>query len=116
MHYFNLLFTKSKSDIACVCLLRSHLNSWRRIGHSIRSKRTRWGLRQKPKTELIKELKLTNDSEIAYDEDQVEDKNVDRSIEHSIDARRSQIIRRMQLLQFDKSHRPAFYGVWPRKS
>ncbi|KAJ9176069.1 hypothetical protein P3X46_011419 [Hevea brasiliensis] len=24
--------------------------------------------------------------------------------------------RRKQLLQFDKSHRPAFYGIWPRKS
>lgn len=24
-------------------------------------------------------------------------------------------VRRKQLLQFDKSHRPAFYGIWPAK-
>lgn len=83
-----------------------------------------WGIRQKPKTALVQELKLANNSEITCDEDQVEEKNV---IDPNMDGGQSQTsidkpdhqcqkrMRSMQLLQFDKSHRPAFYGVWPRK-
>lgn len=77
-----------------------------------------------PKTALVKELKLTTNSEITCDEDQVEEKNV---IDPNMDGRQSHMsidkplsrcqkrMRSMQLLQFDKSHRPAFYGVWPKK-
>ncbi|KAH6812706.1 Plant stearoyl-acyl-carrier-protein desaturase family protein [Perilla frutescens var. frutescens] len=117
------------AEVEAEAIWKSHLNSWHCIGHSIRSKRNvHWSLRQKPKTELVKELKLTINSEITCDEDQVEEKNVDGLIDPNIDGRQSQIstdrplpdcqkrIRSMQLLQFDKSHRPAFYGVWPRKS
>ncbi|KAL8544659.1 hypothetical protein ACS0TY_005044 [Phlomoides rotata] len=108
---------------------RSHLNSWHSIGRLIRSKRNvHWAIRKKPKIELVKELKLTSNGEMACDEDTSIQKDVDGLIDHTIDNRPSQInmdgplpncqkrMRSIQLLQFDKSHRPAFYGVWPRKS
>ncbi|KAK6144935.1 hypothetical protein DH2020_021755 [Rehmannia glutinosa] len=48
----------------------SHLNAWRGIGRSIHSNRKmHWGIRQKPKTELVKELKLTTNKELNCDED-----------------------------------------------
>lgn len=61
------------------------------------------------------------------DEVQVEEKNVDGPTDPNVDGGLSQISpdsplpncqkrkHSMQLLQFDKSHRPPFYGVWPRK-
>ncbi|KAL1552180.1 chromatin assembly factor 1 subunit FAS1-like [Salvia divinorum] len=116
------------AEIEAKAIWKSHLDSWRRIGNSIRSKKVHWGMRQKPKTELVKELKLTTNTEMPSDEAQVEDKNVDGSTDLNIHGRQSQItldrplsqcqkrIRSKQLLQFDKSHRPAFYGVWPKKS
>lgn len=114
------------AGIEAEAIWKSHLDSWRSIGHSTRSKRkVHWGIRHTPKTALVKELKLTNNSEITCDEDQVEEKNL---IDHNMDGRQSHMsidkplsqcqkrMRSMQLLQFDKSHRPAFYGVWPKKS
>lgn len=111
-----------------VTFCRSHLNSWHCIGRLIRSERkVHWGIRQKPKTELVKELKLTTNSEMTCDEDLIVEKHVDGWIDSNVDGRLSQInidrplpncqklIRSMQLLQFDKSNRPAFYGVWARK-
>ncbi|XP_042004178.1 chromatin assembly factor 1 subunit FAS1-like [Salvia splendens] len=116
------------AEIEAKAIWKSHLNSWRRIGNSIRSKKVHWGMRQKPKTELVKELKLTTNTEIPSDELQVEEKSVDGSTDLNIHGSQSQITidrplsqcqkrkRSKQLLQFDKSHRPAFYGVWPNKS
>lgn len=107
---------------------RSHLNLWHSVGRLIRSKRNaHWGIRQKPKIELVKELKLTTNGEMTCDEDTVIEKDVDGLIDHNIDNKPSQInmngplhnsqkrMRSIQLLQFDKSHRPAFYGVWPKE-
>lgn len=84
-------------------------------------------MRQKPKTELVKELKLTTNSEMPSESDEVQVEENDVCGPIDVDGRQSQISadsplpqceRRkhsMQLLQFDKSHRPPFYGVWPRK-
>lgn len=106
---------------------RVHLNSWHCSGHSIRTDRKQhWGIRRTPKTELIKELKLTGTEE-HRDEESITEKiaddlgetnsissechtNVDNSL--SKNSKRRQI---KQLLQFDKSHRPAFYGAWPKE-
>ncbi|KAK9291305.1 hypothetical protein L1049_019250 [Liquidambar formosana] len=109
---------------------KSHLTSWHHLGHSIRSNRKQhWGIRRKPKTELIKELKLTNtrgpvrDDELnmekivdGWEETRSDDRlchiNADSSLPDAQKCNR----RSKQLLQFDKSHRPAFYGIWPKKS
>ncbi|XP_047966615.1 chromatin assembly factor 1 subunit FAS1 [Salvia hispanica] len=116
------------AEVEAEAIWKSHLNSWRCIGNSIRSKKVHWGMRQKPKTELVKEFKLTTNTEMPSDEVQVEEKNVDGLIDPNIHGRHSQMTidrplsqcrnrkRSRQLLQFDKSHRPAFYGVWPKKS
>ncbi|KAK1402881.1 Chromatin assembly factor 1 subunit A [Heracleum sosnowskyi] len=109
-------------------LWKLHLNSWRCSGHSIRTDRKQhWGIRRIPKTELIKELKLTGTEEYR-DEELITEKladglgetnsnckdchtNIDDSIFKNPNRRRMK-----QLLQFDKSPRPAFYGTWPKES
>lgn len=102
--------------------------AWRHLGRFIRSNRNQhWGRRQKPKMELFKELKLTTTKPIivVIDELNVE-KLVDGCGECVSDNRSchtnassvpdiKKFIRGKQLLQFDKSHRPAFYGIWPKK-
>lgn len=107
---------------------KSHLSSWRCLGHSIRSNRKQhWGLRHKPKAELIKELKLTSNKGPARDDDLWIDSIVDELGQTNTDDKScqantsaslstSKCLRRKQLLQFDKCCRPAFYGIWPRKS
>lgn len=104
-----------------------HLSSWHCLGHSIRSNRKQhWGIRQKPKTELFKELKLSAIRVVAHDDDLNIDKLADGWGEQISDDRFSQatdsslpdvkkFIQRKQLLQFAKSHRPAFYGIWHKK-
>lgn len=108
---------------------RLHLSSWRFIGHSIRSREKKhWGIRQKPKCELFKELKLSTGRELAQDEEELgEERLVDDWEEQITDDRTSQsesrstlldvrkLNRGKQLLQFAKSYRPAFYGIWPTK-
>ncbi|KAF2292021.1 hypothetical protein GH714_000198 [Hevea brasiliensis] len=105
-----------------------HLSSWQHLGHAIHSNRKQhWSIRQRPKTELFKELKLTATRELAHDDDSSVDKLVSRWGEQSSDDRSfvtnsesspdcKKWTRRKQLLQFDKSYRPAFYGIWPKKS
>ncbi|KAK7856771.1 chromatin assembly factor 1 subunit fas1 [Quercus suber] len=105
-----------------------HLSSWHCLGHSIRSNRQQhWGIRQKPKTELFKELKLSAIRVVARDDDLNIDKLADGWGEQISDDRFSQATdcslpdvkkfnQRKQLLQFAKSHRPAFYGIWHKKS
>lgn len=82
-------------------------------------------MRRKPKTELFKELKLTNrgfghDDDLSMErlEDQCEAQTLDdRPCITSSDSSPAvnKCKRWKQLLQFDKSHRPAFYGIWPKK-
>ncbi|KAM7273317.1 hypothetical protein ACFE04_027981 [Oxalis oulophora] len=104
---------------------KSHVSSWRQLGHSIRSNRNQgWGLRQKPKTDLFKELKLSTNKELTQDDNEVLDKGSTQTsdVELSLtnagtslpDVKKFKC--RRQLLQFDKSHRPAFYGFWPKRS
>ncbi|KAL2941401.1 Chromatin assembly factor 1 subunit FAS1 [Bienertia sinuspersici] len=107
---------------------KSHMSSWRCLGHSIRlNHRQNWGLRHKPKTALFKELKLTSNERAACDDDLWKDNIVDgwgvvSTDDNSCQANTgassgtSKYFPRKQLLQFDKSHRPAFYGFWPKKS
>ncbi|KAL3650093.1 hypothetical protein CASFOL_006496 [Castilleja foliolosa] len=104
----------------------SHLNAWRCIGRSMHSNRKmHWGIRQKPKTELVKELKLTTNQDDDMKEEKLTarcvDSNADRmlsdmdtdSSSRPCDRRRFRV---KKLLQFDKSNRPAFYGVYPKES
>ncbi|KAL3833932.1 hypothetical protein ACJIZ3_008668 [Penstemon smallii] len=100
-------------------LWKSHLNLWRCVGHSVRSKgNIHWGIRKKPKTELVKELKLTTNKELTYDEDLSTEKFVDGWVKSNVEISQKNVkrIRSKKLLQFDKSHRPAFYGIWPKNS
>ncbi|RYR16589.1 hypothetical protein Ahy_B04g073625 isoform E [Arachis hypogaea] len=86
------------------------------------------GFTSKPRTEIFKELKLTGSkSDANYDELGMEGLE-DRPGECSSDIGSSPMnvdssppeakkySRAKQLLQFDKAHRPAFYGIWPTKS
>ncbi|XP_062178342.1 chromatin assembly factor 1 subunit FAS1 [Alnus glutinosa] len=106
-----------------------HLSSWRHLGHSICSNRKKhWGIRWKPKTKLFKELKLSTSRGLAHDDDLGIDKLVcgwgeqtsdERSLHANADSSLCNVnkcYRGKQLLQFDKSYRPAFYGIWRKKS
>ncbi|KAK7295219.1 hypothetical protein RJT34_18124 [Clitoria ternatea] len=119
----------SSSNVTLEDIRKSQFSSWRCIGRLIRSNRKqRWGLRQKPRTEDFKELKLTATKTAVHDDELDMEKHVDRLGECSsdissctvnvdsspIDAKKYRHVR--QLLQFDNAHRPAFYGVWPTKS
>ncbi|KAJ7973649.1 Chromatin assembly factor 1 subunit FAS1 [Quillaja saponaria] len=119
----------SSNEINSENIWKSHLSSWRCIGQSIFSnRRQHWGLRQKPKTEPFKQFKLTASRELARDNDLSTEKLVDGWGERFSDDRScpdnedsfllgvKKCNWGKQLLQFDKSHRPAFYGIWPKKS
>ncbi|KAH8501282.1 hypothetical protein H0E87_016193 [Populus deltoides] len=100
-------------------ILKSHLSSWCHLGCSIRSNRKQhWSIRRKPKTGLFKELKLTAIRDPTHDDDSSAEKldsgwgDQNSDDISCIDVRKCN--RRKQLLQFDKSHRPAFYGIWPK--
>ncbi|KAH9755656.1 chromatin assembly factor 1 subunit FAS1 [Citrus sinensis] len=117
----------SNNEINIDDIRRSHLSSWHQFGHSVRSNRNQhWGIRRKPKTELFKELKLTNRG-LGHDDDLSMERPEDRCEAQTLDDRScvtssdsssaiTKCKRWKQLLQFDKSHRPAFYGIWPKKS
>ncbi|KAG9154681.1 hypothetical protein Leryth_019027 [Lithospermum erythrorhizon] len=105
-------------------LWRCHLNSWRPLRHS---KKLHWSIRQKPKKDLVKELKLTTNSEISHaDELKIEsigegwvDQYIKSRVCHAeteVCPSSQKIKRHKQLLQFDKTKRPAFYGFWPKES
>ncbi|XP_071712026.1 chromatin assembly factor 1 subunit FAS1-like [Rutidosis leptorrhynchoides] len=104
-------------------LWRVHLDSWHQLGHHCSRKR-HWGTRRSPKTAPIKELKVASKGEEdpgveKFDDGFAESKMECQSSNENtnspvLDSRK--LRRRKQLLQFDKSHRPAFYGYWPRKS
>lgn len=117
----------SNDEINIDDIRRSHLSSWHRFGHFVRSNRNQhWGIRRKPKTELFKELKLTNRG-LGHDDDLSMERSEDRCEAQTVDDKScitssdsssaiTKCKRWKQLLQFDKSHRPAFYGIWPKKS
>ncbi|KAK8994857.1 hypothetical protein V6N11_045926 [Hibiscus sabdariffa] len=104
------------------------LSSWRHLGYSLRSNQKQcWGMRMKPKRELFKELKLTANKGLSHDDTSVkmladgweEQNSDDRSCHNDADLSAHDVKKccvRKQLLQFDKSNRPAFYGIWPKKS
>ncbi|MCE3216832.1 hypothetical protein HAX54_008349, partial [Datura stramonium] len=116
-------------DLNADDLWKSHLTSWYCLGRSIHSKgKVHWGIRRKPKTDLVKEIKLTASRGVTCDDEDNTEKVVDGWAEpnsntrlcnavevNTIPCRQKGLLRR-QLLQFDKCHRPAFYGVWPKKS
>lgn len=118
---------KLNDEIDTDDIRKSHLTTWHHLGQSIHSNRKQhWGIRQKPKTELVKELKLTTSRDC---DDEVSAEKVvdgweelapqDRTCHTNADSflpDTSKCNRSKQLLQFDKSHRPAFYGIWPKKS
>lgn len=103
------------------------MSSWRSLGDGIRSNhKQRWGLRRKPKAEQIKELKLTSNKGPVRDDDLWIDgivdawgqaSNDDKSFPTNATASPNtcKYLRSKQLLQFDKSCRPPFYGIWPKK-
>ncbi|KAJ4809594.1 Chromatin assembly factor 1 subunit fas1 [Rhynchospora pubera] len=111
---------------------RSHVTGWRKLMSN--SKLNRWGFRRKPKTNVVKELKLLG-SEIlegmtctkmdTTDQGQEQHYNkilddMKASISDEVDVQSSHVstIRtaKKKLLQFDKSYRPAYYGTWSKKS
>ncbi|KAF6156109.1 hypothetical protein GIB67_024079 [Kingdonia uniflora] len=123
-------------------LRRLHMDSWIKSGLSSRSGRCmHWGMRHKPKTVLIKELKLQGSSsevgapvkvkaannkgvtccdEIIIIDGWEEATVSDRSCNENANVPRSEnrvlCNRTKKLLQFDKSHRPAYYGTLSSKS
>nr|QKZ93426.1 FAS1 [Vuralia turcica] len=118
----------SSTDITLEDVRKSHFSLWRNLGQSIRSNRKQgWGLRRKPRTELFKQLKLTANKDVVHYDELSMEMHVDKLEEQSSDNRSSPIsadssldakkcCRGKQLFQFDKSHRPAFYGIWSTRS
>ncbi|XP_022632345.1 chromatin assembly factor 1 subunit FAS1 isoform X2 [Vigna radiata var. radiata] len=119
----------SSNDVTLEDIRKSHFSSWRSLGQSIRSNRKQnWGIRQMPRTEVFKELKLTTIKTDVHDDELDMEKNGDKLGGCSSDISLCPVNgdgslpddkkyrRARQLFQFDKSHRPAFYGVWPTKS
>lgn len=119
----------SSSDIKPEDLRKSHFHSWHSLGQSIRSNRKqRWGLRQNPKTEAFNKLKLTDTKSAIHEDELGTEKDADRLGESSPDGNSCSMnadsthldakkyYRGRQLLQFDNTPRPAFYGFWPVKS
>ncbi|KAK1370876.1 Chromatin assembly factor 1 subunit FAS1 [Heracleum sosnowskyi] len=116
-------------EISKESVWKSHTTYWRHLGHGIRSNgKQHWGIRQTPKVELVKELKLTMSSQPQCDNELNIEKlpNVygDTNIVCRLDHTNAECSCysgpkhkwKKQLFQFDKSHRPAFYGIWPKKS
>ncbi|CAN1217653.1 Chromatin assembly factor 1 subunit FAS1 [Linum perenne] len=119
----------SSDDIGIDDIRKTHISSWRHHDQSLHSSRKRhWSIRQKPKTNLVKELKLTANRELDNDDELCSEKLASTCGEHAYDDRSCVALfseslsdikkshRRKQLLQFDKCHRPPFYGIWPRRS
>ncbi|CAN8238199.1 unnamed protein product [Cochlearia groenlandica] len=107
---------------------RAHFDSWRQLGQMLSSSRKHWGMRRQPKSELFPKLKLSTHRGAASDGepniekkgDECEEKNLsDVSCtmqSESSSSQRKKYRRAKQLLQFDKSCRPGFYGIWPSQS
>ncbi|XP_020099408.1 chromatin assembly factor 1 subunit FSM [Ananas comosus] len=122
-------------------LWRFHVAGWKKLSCN---RLSRWGVRRKPKTELLKELKLQKCSEAGFHEKsaapnkELSKDNVNRANELSYDKLVDEfeislsnnmpchdgnnaapaliLLVKRKLLQFDKSCRPAYYGTWSKKS
>ncbi|VVA94680.1 unnamed protein product [Arabis nemorensis] len=107
---------------------RAHFASWRQLGHLLSSSKKHWGMRRQPKVELFPKLKLstskgaTSEGEPNMEKqgNECEEKNLGgvsyiRQCESS-SSDLKKYRRAKKLLQFDKSCRPAFYGIWPSQS
>jgi len=78
-------------------------------------------MRRQPKSELFPKLKLSTNSGVTSDGEPNMEKQGDGCEEKNFDGRqckpsssnRKKSRRAKQLLQFDKSCRPGFYGIWP---
>nr|XP_043618513.1 chromatin assembly factor 1 subunit FAS1 [Erigeron canadensis] len=109
-----------KEEFNATELWKVHLDSWHQLGHCSNRKR-HWGMRRTPKTVVVKELKLTSKGDEDPSVEKFDDIWADSCRYSHTDPDSSllgsqKVARHTQLLQFDKSHRPAFYGYWPRKS
>ncbi|KAH8517393.1 hypothetical protein H0E87_005361 [Populus deltoides] len=110
----------SNDNITADDIRKSHLSSWCHLSFSIRAnKKQHWRICRKPKIRLFKELKLTAIRDPTHNDDLSAEK-LDSGWRHQTSDDRScgdvrKCNRRKQLLQFDQSHRPAFYGIWPKK-
>ncbi|KAJ0640840.1 putative chromatin assembly factor 1 subunit A [Helianthus annuus] len=110
----------SKREFDAKELWKVHLNSWHQSSHCSSRKR-HWGIRRTPKTALVKELKLTSKGEDdptveKFDDGWIENESKTNATSDGSASGSQKPRRRKQLLQFDKNHRPAFYGYWPKKS
>ncbi|XP_010927904.1 chromatin assembly factor 1 subunit FAS1 isoform X2 [Elaeis guineensis] len=132
-----------KDSLSVEDLRRLHVTRWHKLACCSRS--CRWGIRRNPKIELVKELKLQRSSleaellektmtpnkelssyKVNQGSESSLDKLVDEFEESFVDempchngtdsAPASVRFLRKKLLQFDQSHRPAYYGTWRRKS
>ncbi|KAI0494296.1 hypothetical protein KFK09_024428 [Dendrobium nobile] len=122
-------------------LRRMHIVRWHKCCHSNRS--SRWGVRSKPKVNLLHGLKLLGQSteagpldKFSFLEKDLTDKRPRYSRETVLDRQLGECAEAVtnynkyhtslentsanflvkKLLQFDKSNRPAYYGTWIRKS
>ncbi|OVA05147.1 Chromatin assembly factor 1 subunit A [Macleaya cordata] len=126
----------SEDGIDTSDLWKSHINAWNRLGRCTRlDSLSHWGMRRKPKTALIKELKLQGLPSVAAGQSAKvvasnkgvinrDEMNIDKLVdewEETIPDDKSckdnaddvQICNRIKkLLQFDKSNRPAYYGTF----
>lgn len=120
---------------------RFHVTHWHKLARCNRS--CRWGIRRNPKIELVKELKLqrsleaellekttTPNKELSpYKVNQGSESSLDKLVDEfeesfvsempchngTDSAPASVCFLGKKLLQFDQSHRPAYYGTWCRK-
>uniref|UniRef100_J3L6P6 Chromatin assembly factor 1 subunit FSM n=1 Tax=Oryza brachyantha TaxID=4533 RepID=J3L6P6_ORYBR len=120
-------------------LRRLQIGGWQKLSNHNRS--SRWGIRNKPKKEAFKELKLQKSSDDMLEDvlsTPNEDPSHNLSQENESDKLANDVdmlpvaelhchgtnhanpmpIRsiKRKLLQFDKSNRPAYYGTWRKKS
>uniref|UniRef100_A0A0E0JS53 Chromatin assembly factor 1 subunit FAS1 n=1 Tax=Oryza punctata TaxID=4537 RepID=A0A0E0JS53_ORYPU len=127
-----------KENWALEDLRRLQISGWQKLSSYNRS--SRWGVRNKPKKEAFKELKLQKTSDDMIEEilSPNEDTCHNLSQENEPDKPANDVdmlpavelqchgsnhvnplptrsIKR-KLLQFDKSNRPAYYGTWRKKS
>uniref|UniRef100_A0A0E0N678 Chromatin assembly factor 1 subunit FSM n=1 Tax=Oryza rufipogon TaxID=4529 RepID=A0A0E0N678_ORYRU len=127
-----------KENWALEDLRRLQISGWQKLSSYNRS--SRWGIRNKPKKEAFKELKLQKTSDNMLEEilSPNEDTCHNLSQENEPDKSANDVdmlpavelqfhgtnhanplptrsIKR-KLLQFDKSNRPAYYGTWRKKS
>ncbi|XP_047332081.1 chromatin assembly factor 1 subunit FAS1-like [Impatiens glandulifera] len=118
-----------KDEMNVEDILKGHCLAWRSFGRTnCPNRKKHWGVRLKPKSEVIKEIKLsTGKALVGEDELNMEkldgvwdktnsDGRSDNTMSDSSGPLRQKPNRRKQLLQFDKSNRPAFYGIWTKKS